>query len=87
MPEFVTFIWDYSEGGNVEHLDEHGVTPNEVEDVIRRYFDDREPSRSTPEYWTVFGDTSAGRYPIVVFELLDEGSVINPVTAYDPQEL
>jgi len=45
---FVTF-WDHGEEGNAEHLAEHGVTPDEAEQVIGKYFDDREPSRSTPE--------------------------------------
>ena len=27
-------VWNYEPGGNVEHIAEHGVTPEEVESVI-----------------------------------------------------
>jgi hypothetical protein len=26
------FLWDYAPGGNVEHIAEHGVTPEQVEE-------------------------------------------------------
>ena len=31
MPDFLTILWDDEPGGNVEHLAEHGVTPEEAE--------------------------------------------------------
>ena len=49
----LAIFWDHGQGGNVEHLAQHGVTPDEAEQVIGKYFDDREPSQSTPEYWVV----------------------------------
>ena len=36
-----TVIWDDQPGGNVEHVEEHGLTPDEVDEVLlddsRRY--------------------------------------------------
>ena len=34
MVEPLAIFWDHGEGGNVEHLAEHGVTPDEAEQVI-----------------------------------------------------
>ena len=28
------FIWNYEPGGNVEHVEEHGLSPEDVEAVI-----------------------------------------------------
>ena len=81
----VTF-WDHGDGGNVEHLAEHGVTPDEAEQVMAKYFDDREPSRSTPEYWIVRGFTAGGRFLLVVFEYLADKDIVIPVTAFEPEE-
>lgn len=85
MPEFFAFIWDDGEGGNIAHLAEHGVNPDEAEQVITACFADRERSRSQPEYWLVQGPTRAGRFLIVVFEYDSFGHVVNPVTAYEPE--
>lgn len=87
MPTFLDILWDDDPGGNVEHLDEHGVSPEEAASVLRRFFDDREPGRSRPRYWVVMGDTDAGRFLIVVFEYLDDLRLVIPVTAYEPEGL
>ena len=84
MPEWFDIFWDTEPGGAVDHIAEHGVTPEECEQVLRVWFDDREPSRSTAERWIVQGETAAGRYLIVVFELVEEMSLVVPVTAYEP---
>jgi len=62
MARPLAIFWDHGEGGNAEHLAEHGVTPDEAEQAIGKYFDDRESSHSTPEYWVVRGFTSRGRF-------------------------
>jgi len=79
MPFFL-FIWnDELE----EHLAEHGVTPDEFEDVV-----------CDPDYVTrsrssgkmlAFGETSSGKYLACVYEQLDESTVL-PVTGYEPEE-
>lgn len=82
MPYF-EFIWNEEPGGNVEHILEHGLTPEDVEEVIFNPVD-REESRST-RLPIVFGFTPDGRYILVVYEHIDDITVY-PVTAYDVEE-
>ncbi len=76
MPWF-DFFW-YTE--NIEHLAEHGVAPEEFEEVViaAKWI---ETSDSGSDM--VRGVTSTGRFLICIFDQLDEVSVI-PVTAYEP---
>lgn len=64
------FVWDSEAGGNVEHLAEHGLTPEDVEPVVMDP-DDTIKSRTSGRP-AVRGFTSDGRYIFVVFEFLDE---------------
>jgi hypothetical protein len=79
LPYF-DFIWTDE---NIEHLAEHGVSPEDFEHVVshpeRKGF-----SRSTklPAAW---GHTPDGRYIIAVYELIDAMTVL-PVTAYEVPE-
>lgn len=77
-------IWDDEPGGNVEHVAEHGLTPDEVDEVLR---DDTIPtahSRSTGQPCK-FGHTSTGKYIIVIWS--EEGpGIIYPQTAYEVPE-
>ena len=67
-------------GGNVQHFAEHGVTKAEAEEVLQNPADeDISRSSGLP---VVFGDTSAGRRLMVVYEEIDSDTVY-PVTAYD----
>lgn len=66
--------------GNVVHCAQHGVTQEEVEDVLANPID-RDVSRSSG-YPIVFGDTRTGRHLLVVFEEIDADTVY-PITAYD----
>lgn len=86
MPEWFDVFWDESEGGNVEHIAEHGVTCEEVESVLRDRLDARQRSRTIPDYWVVFGTTPTGRLLLIVFEYHDDLSLVIPVTAYEPTE-
>jgi len=81
MP-FLSIIWDLDDepGGNVAHCLEHGVTKQEVEEVLRNPTDS-DTSHSSG-YPVVFGDTGAGRHLIVVYELIDADTVY-PITSYD----
>lgn len=75
-------VWDMDEdpGGNVRHCADHGVTKDEVEEVIGSAQDaDVSHSSGRP---IVFGDTKTGRHLMVVFEVVDADSVY-PITAYD----
>ncbi len=72
-------IWNYEPGGNVDHVAEHGLTPEEVEAVI---CDPLEKTTSrTSGRPVVTGYTSDGRLILVVYEEIDDVTVY-PVTAY-----
>ena len=75
MPWYL-FQWDSETEG---HLAEHGVTPEEFEEVVCNP-DAVGESRSTGRP-IAFGYTSTGRYIACVYEMLDPDTVL-PVTAY-----
>ena len=77
MPFFV-FIWD---GENDEHVAEHGVSIDEFEQVVSDP-DDVTISRSSGRP-IAFGETADGRYIACVYEELDDGVSVYPVTAYE----
>ena len=73
-------IWNYEPGGNVEHIADHGLTPEDVEVVI---FNPLETTVSHSSGRPVAaGYTSDGRLVFVVYEEIDDGTVY-PVTAYE----
>jgi hypothetical protein len=81
MP-FDTILWDLDDDpeGNVQHCADHGVTKEEVEEVLEQPTD-TDVSRTSGRP-VVFGDTSAGRHLMVVYERVDAVTVY-PVTAYE----
>lgn len=83
---FESIIWDLDDNpdGNVRHVAEHGLTPEEVESVLQNPANPVAISRSTgrPVVW---GTTHTGRYIVVVYEeVLDDPRTAYPVTAYEP---
>ena len=79
MP-WLDFIWVAGDGGNVEHIAQHGISQDEVEEVVQNP-DRIDVSRSSGRP-IAFGYTSEGRYIAVVYEEVDE-TTIYPITAYD----
>jgi uncharacterized DUF497 family protein len=81
MP-YHTIIWDLDDDpdGNVQHCAEHGVTMEEVEQVLQRP-SDADLSRSSGRP-VVFGDTNTGRHLMVVYETI-EADTVYPITAYE----
>jgi hypothetical protein len=81
-----TVIWDDQPGGNIEHIAEHGLTPDEVDEVL---LDDTIPtaySASTGRPCK-FGRTSTGKHIIVIWnEESDDPLIIYPVTSYEVPE-
>lgn len=75
-------IWDLDDDpeGNVQHCAEHGITKDEVEEVVLGA-KDSDISRSSRRP-VVFGDTSTGRHLMVVYEEV-EADTIYPITAYE----
>ena len=82
MP-WLEVIWIDGPGGNVEHIAQHGVTMQEVEEVLQNPLDsDVSESSGRP---IVFGRTRAGRFLAVVYEPVDPVTVY-PITAFDVEE-
>jgi uncharacterized DUF497 family protein len=81
MP-YHTIVWDMDDDpdGNVQHCAEHDVTKEEVEEVLQ-HPSDADLSRSSGRP-VVFGDTSAGRHLMVVYETIEAG-VVYPISAYE----
>ena len=79
---FEAILWDLDDDpdGNVQHCADHGVTKEEVEEVLKSSMD-ADVSRSTGRP-VVFGDTSSGRHLMVVYERVDAVTVY-PITAYE----
>jgi hypothetical protein len=82
---YMTIIWDLDDDseGNVQHIAEHDLTKEEVEEVLADP-EGRSTSRSSG-LPIVFGTRSTGRFIAVVFEEIDADTA-KPVTAYDIEE-
>ena len=80
---YLEIIWNEEPGGNVEHIADHDLTPEDVEEVVFNPVD-RDVSRSSG-LPIVFGFTPNGRYILVVYEQIDDATIY-PVTAYDVEE-
>lgn len=82
-------IWwdlDDEEGSRAEHVGEHGVTKDEVEEILLNPANPTLTSRTSGEQIT-FGYTSAGRYLAIVWERVqDVPFTVFPITAYDAPE-
>src|SRR5258708_27580827 len=83
----VAFIWDLDDDpeGNYWHIcvEGHGVTREEVEEVLESNYERSIRSRSSgqPE---AFGWTASGKYLTVVYERVsDDPLSVYAVTAYD----
>jgi uncharacterized DUF497 family protein len=66
--------------GNVQHIAEHGISKEEVEEVLENP-DGIETSRSSDRP-IAFGETSTGRIIAIVYEEIDDDTVY-PVTTYE----
>jgi uncharacterized DUF497 family protein len=79
MARIQSVWWDLDEelDGNVQHIAEHGVTKEEVEEVLGNRFNPTDQSHSSGRPAT-FGWTSTGKHIIVIWEEVQE----NPLTAY-----
>ena len=76
-------IWDPSPGGNVEHVEEHDLTTDDVDHVLLNY-ESTGTSRSSGRP-CVYGHVPDGRYIVVIYEGVDEDTVV-PFTAYEVPE-
>jgi hypothetical protein len=76
-------IWDPTPGGNIEHVEEHDLLTDDVDHVLLNPESTGTSHRSGRP--CVFGHVPDGRYIVVVFEEIDEDTVL-PVTAYEVPE-
>jgi uncharacterized DUF497 family protein len=77
-------LWDLDDDpdGNVQHIAEHGITIEEVEDVL--YGTEEVVASHSSGRPITFGETSTGKYIAVVFDVVDEDPLaVYPVTAYE----
>ena len=79
MP-YYEFLWTDT---IVEHIDEHGISTEDFEDVVcHPVSTGKSRSSGLP---AAFGYAYDGRYIIAIFEVLDEMTIV-PVTAYEVDE-
>lgn len=77
---YLELSWDDEPAGNVERISEHGITMDDVEEVLFNPTGrDRSRSSGLP---IAFGVTPDGRYILVVHEQIDDCTIF-PVTAYE----
>ena len=82
MPYF-DFIWETTDAGNVAHIAEHGLSPEDIEPIVLNP-DRLGVSRSSGRP-IAFGFTEDGREIAVVYEQIDECTVY-PITAFEVGE-
>lgn len=83
MSENFDFIWDHElPDGNVPHIEQHGVTPDEVEEAFEDVLE-RTISRSSGRP-ALFGVTLGGRVLFVVYTEFE--GMIYVHTAYEGDE-
>ncbi len=79
-------LWDLDDDpdGNVQHIAEHGLSIEEVEDVL--YAAEEVVASESSGRPITFGETSTGKYIAVVFDIVDEDLMsVYPVTAYETE--
>ena len=81
---YYEYLWTEDEGGNVEHIAEHGVTPEDFEFVFENY--ENEAVSASSGLPARFGYTEDRRYLMVVFEWIEKNLVVLPVTAFETPE-
>ena len=82
MPYF-DFIWELTENGNVAHIAENGLTPDDVEPIVLNP-DRVGVSRSSGRPFA-FGETKDGRVSAVVYDQIDKFTVY-PITAFEVED-
>ena len=79
MPR-IKIVWDFEPDGNVDHIAEHDLSPDDIEEVFWNPIG-YDTSRSTGRP-VVYGFAPDGRYILVVYEELDTQTVY-PITAFE----
>ncbi|MBN2578440.1 MAG: BrnT family toxin [Pirellulales bacterium] len=79
---YFAILWDLEDepDGNTRHIAEHGITRDEVEEVLEKPFI-ISISRTTGQP-IAFSETNTGRYIAIVYQEVDSDTV-RPITAYE----
>lgn len=77
------YLWLEGIEGNIGHIAEHGIAPEDVEYAIENFEVERSSQSSGRPMR--FGYTPDGRYIAVVFEWIDDVTVY-PITAYEVED-
>lgn len=77
---YYDIVWNPEPDGNIAHIAEHDLTPEDVEEVLFNPIS-YDVSRSSGRP-IVYGLTADGRYVLVVYEQLDQDTIY-PITAYE----
>jgi uncharacterized DUF497 family protein len=82
---FTSILWDADDDpdGNVQHIQEHGLSIDDVEHVLAE--PDSEGASASSGLPVVWGYTPDGTHIIVVYETIDEDT-LRVVTAYEVPE-
>jgi len=82
---FLRVVWDLADDpdGNLQHIAGHGVTAEEVEQVLANAV--LEHASRSSDRPLAFGYTDDGRLLAIIFEWIDEDTVY-PVTAYEVEQ-
>ncbi len=85
--DFVEWDSDSEPRGNTQHIADHGLSVDEVEDVLYDPTSRLVQSRSSKRP-ALIGRTSTGRMIIVIYERHEEQGivVVRPVSAYEIEE-
>jgi hypothetical protein len=79
MPRFL-FFWTPI---NVQKLEDHGLTTDDVEHVIQNPYRKRE-SRSSGDHLAE-GYTESGQWIVCIYRMLDP-DMVEPITAFEPDK-
>jgi uncharacterized DUF497 family protein len=86
MKRIMRILWDLDDdlNGNVKHISEHGITIEEVEEIL--YETEEIIASHSSGRPITFGETSTGKYIVVVFEVVEINPLaVYPVTAYETE--
>jgi len=80
---WIEVIWTDGPDGNVQHIAEHGITPEEVEHALANPIEtDVSETSGRPIAFGYTSDAADRRFIAVVYEQIDAITVY-PVTAFD----
>jgi uncharacterized DUF497 family protein len=84
-----SIIWDLEDDpdGNLQHCADHGVTPDDVDDVLQSSKSQTRPEKRFNNRWETIGLTREGRLVSVIWDqVVDDPLTIKPVTAFEVGE-